>query len=292
MEARANHDPGIDRGQLREHVRSTLTRLSRTGELPALPPAACAALAIARNPDAGVDDISRVIRTDVGLSARILRVANSAAYARRVPARALPDAVLTLGLRKTCDVLVAAGARQLFRQVPRQAEALWNHALATAIIAEELARHTNVVASHLAFLPGLFHDVGRIGFLLAADEAYTIVHDRLNAGAAARPDAERGWYGFDHAEAGAILTEDWGLGPDQVEAIRWHHQPAQAEAGRHLAAVLNVADVGAYALGFGGGATPPSDAEGRTCLGLSLETAADVLARARLVFEQHRDLIG
>ena len=91
--------PGGSR--LREGVRTTLTRLSRTGELPTLAPTAVAAMAIARDPEAGVEQLCRVVRSDVGLSARILRVANSAAYARRVPARTLSDAVLTLGLRKT-----------------------------------------------------------------------------------------------------------------------------------------------------------------------------------------------
>src|SRR6185436_16101429 len=121
----------IDRQALREHVRSTLTRLSRTGELPALPAAATAALAVARDPDAGVESLSQVIRSDVGLSARILRAANSAAYARRVPARTLAEAVLTLGLRRTCDLLVVAGVLQFFHRVPRCAERLWNHALST-----------------------------------------------------------------------------------------------------------------------------------------------------------------
>ena len=282
----------IDRQALREHVRSTLTRLSRTGELPALPAAATAAIAIARDPDAGVESLCQVIRADVGLSARILRAANSAAYARRIPARTLSEAVLTLGLRRTCDLLVAAGARQLFRQVPRHAEILWNHALATALIAEDIGRVTGTGDPHLIFLPGLFHDVGRIGFLLAADDAFDVVDSRGDGAAASRPDAERSWYGFDHAEAGAILVEDWGLVHDQVEAIRWHHQPGQAEQGRLLAAILNVADAGAYAMGFGGGTVAPCDVAGRELIGLSGDAMAEAIAGARSVFALHHDLFG
>ena len=286
-------EASIDRQALREHVRSTLTRLSRTGELPALPAAATAAIAIARDPDAGVESLCQVIRADVGLSARILRAANSAAYARRIPARTLSEAVLTLGLRRTCDLLVAAGARQLFRQVPRHAEILWNHALATALIAEDIGRVTGTSDPHLVFLPGLFHDVGRIGFLLAADDAFDVV-DSHGEGAAttSRPDAERAWYGFDHAEAGAILVEDWGLVHDQVEAIRWHHQPGQAERGQLLAAILNVADAGAYTMGFGGGTVAPCDAVGRDLIGLSTDALAETIAGVRSVFALHHELFG
>jgi putative nucleotidyltransferase with HDIG domain len=285
-------DAEVDRQALREHVRSTLTRLSRTGELPALPAAATAALAIARDPEAGVESLCTVIRTDVGLSARILRAANSAAYARRVPARTLAEAVLTLGLRRTCDLLVAAGVRQLFHRVPRCAERMWNHALATALVSEEVARATGAVDPHIVFLPGLFHDVGRIAFLLADDAAFGVVDAHVESDAKKRPDAERAWYGFDHAEAGAILAEDWGLVHEQVDAIRWHHQPGQADQGRLLAAVLNVGDAGAYALGFGGGAVAPVDAAGREILVLSADAANEALAAARGVFAIHHDLFG
>jgi HD-like signal output (HDOD) protein len=280
----------VDRQALREHVRSTLTRLSRTGELPALPAAATAALAIVRDPNAGVESLCRVIRADVGLSARILRAANSAAYARRVPARTLAEAVLTLGLRRTCDLLVAAGARQLFRQVPRHAERLWNHALSTALVAEELARETGAVDPHLTFLPGLFHDVGRIAFLLADDDAFGVVHDRIEGRAPSQSDVERAWYGFDHAEAAAILVEDWGLVHDQVDGIRWHHQPGQAEQGRVIAALLNVADAGAYAMGCGASAAAPSDDVGREILAAGPARIAAAIAAARSAFAIHHEL--
>jgi len=209
-----------------------------------------------------------------------------------VPARTLAEAVLTLGLRRTCDLLVAAGVRQLFHRVPRCAERMWNHALATALVAEEVARATGAVDPHIVFLPGLFHDVGRIAFLLADDAAFGVVDAQVDSGVKKRPDAERAWYGFDHAEAGAILAEDWGLVHAQVDAVRWHHQPGQADQGRLLAAVLNVGDAGAYVLGFGGGAVAPVDAAGREVLLLSADAVNEALATARGVFAIHHDLFG
>jgi putative nucleotidyltransferase with HDIG domain len=169
---------------------------------------------------------------------------------------------------------------------------MWNHALATALVAEEVARATGAVDPHIVFLPGLFHDVGRIAFLLADDAAFGVIDAQVDASAKKRPDAERAWYGFDHAEAGAILAEDWGLVHEQVDAIRWHHQPAQADQGRLLAAVLNVGDAGAYVLGFGGSAVAPVDAGGREILLLSADAANEALATARSVFAIHHDLFG
>jgi HD-like signal output (HDOD) protein len=283
-------DPSLDRETLRECVRTTLTRLSRTGELPTLPAAASAALAVARDPDADAEDLCRIIRTDVGLSARILRVGNSAAYARRTPAKTLEEAVMTVGLRKTCDLLVAASARRLFEGAARNAELLWRHALATAVAAEELARFTRRVDPAVAFLPGLFHDVGRIAFLLSDPVAYEVIVGLGMVGEGETCELERGWYGFDHAEAGAILAEDWGLAPIQCDGIRWHHRPEQADAGGHLARLLNAADALAYAIGHGTQPQPPRGI-GLVGLGIAPEDEAVCAARIRDQFAQQHDLL-
>jgi len=282
-------EPGLDRDALRECVRSTLTRLSRTGELPTLPQAATAALGVARDPEAGIEDLCAVIRVDVGLSARILRVANSAAYARRTPAKTLPEAVLTVGLRKTCDLLVAATARLLF--VGPYAEELWHHALASAVASEELARRTRLVEAQAAFLPGLFHDVGRIAFLLADSTAFDVIHRLAADGEADPTELERGWYGFDHAEAGAILAEDWGLVAEQCEAIRWHHRPGRADAGGALAALLGCADVVAYEIGCPGSPQRPSPGTLAT-LGFDTDETTALVERVREVWQIQNVLLS
>jgi HD-like signal output (HDOD) protein len=291
MDAQATHAeaPALDRAALRECVRSTLTRLSRTGELPTLPQAASAALGVARRPDAGVEDLCDVIRTDVGLSARILRVANSAAYARRTPAKTLPEAVLTVGLRKTCDLLVAATARTLF--VGPYSESLWRHALASAVASEEVARRTRLVDPQTAFLPGLFHDVGRIAFLLADGAAFEVIHGLAAEGEGDAPELERGWYGFDHAEAGAILAEDWGLAAEQCEAVRWHHRPGCAEAGGALAVLLGCADVVAYEIGCPGSPQRPSQSS-LAMLGLDADETTALVTRVREMWQLQNVLLS
>ena len=138
--AEAVTDTTADPHALRQLVRATLIQLSRTGSLPALPGVATAALAIARDPDSEVEDLAKVVQTDVGLTARLLRVANSAGYGRQRQAQSIQEAVLTVGLRQTCSILVAVCARQLYTAPGPYTEILWNHSLATAVAAEELAR--------------------------------------------------------------------------------------------------------------------------------------------------------
>ena len=276
---------------LQARVRSTLARLSQTGALPTLPAAASAALGLARDPEADVEKLCRVIQTDLGLSARVLRVANSAALGRRNPARKLQEAVITIGLRKTCDILVAACAKRLYEGAVGRAEELWNHSLATAVAAEELARVTRRVEVGCAFLPGLFHDVGRVAFLLADETAAEVIEGLVVNGDGGKSFFEREWYGFDHAEAGAILAEDWGLALELCDAIRWHHHPSEAGAARELATILNAADALAYRIGCGSGLEPPAGVT-VTHLGLGPDDESALTEHVRSAWEAQRDLLS
>jgi len=285
-------ESNIQQGAVRERVSSTLKRLSRTGALPTLPAVASSALALVRDPEADIDELCKIIQTDVGLSARVLRIANSAALGRRRSVRKLSDAVVTVGLRKTCDVLVAACARQLYDQASPRAETLWNHALAAAVASEELARRTRRVEPGRAFLPGLFHDVGQIAFLLADEVSLDVVDQLVEAGEGDRVGLEREWYGFDHAEGGAILSEDWGLAAEQSEAIRFHHEPGNAGEVSELAANLSAADAIAYAIGCGASTIPPEDAVSLEALGVEGEEAELLIERVLAAFEEQLDLLG
>jgi HD-like signal output (HDOD) protein len=276
---------------LQARVRSTLARLSQTGALPSLPAAASAALAMARDPEADVDKLCRIIQTDAGLSARVLRVANSAALGRRNPARKLHEAIITVGLRKTCDIMVAACAKRLYEGASTRAEELWNHALAVGVAAEELARVTRTVELGCAFLPGLFHDVGRVAFLIADPTAAEVIEGLATSGAGGKSFFEREWYGFDHAEAGAILAEDWGLALELCDAIRWHHDPPAAGAARDLATVLNAADDLAFSIGCGTSLEPPAGVS-MAPLGLSPADEAVLAERVRTVWTEQRDLLS
>ena len=276
---------------LQSRVRSTLARLSQTGALPSLPAAASAALGMARDPETDVDKLCRVIQTDMGLSARVLRVANSAALGRRNPARKLQEAIITVGLRKTCDIMVAACAKRLYEYASSRAEELWNHSLAVGVAAEELARLTRKVEIGCAFLPGLFHDVGRVAFFLADATAAEVIEGLVDDGEGGRSYFEREWYGFDHAEAGAILAEDWGLALELCDAIRWHHDPAEAGAARELATILNAADSIAYDIGCGSSHQPPPGLT-TSHLGLSPEDEAALVERVRTAWKEQRDLLS
>lgn len=231
-----------------EGVRTTLARLSRTGALPTLPVAVTRALAALRRPDVDLDEICGFVEADIGIAARVMRLANSALYTRGKAHDTLAGALLAIGLQSLSDLLYAASLRALHGTTPI-ASTLWDHALATAIAARTLAPRFGVAGGQ-AFVAGLFHDVGRFAFCTADPLGFeTIMALRVPE---TRSELEQQWYGFDHAAAGAVLAEDWGLGAGIVDAIRWHHLPAHAATAAPQATLLQVADALAHALALGG----------------------------------------
>jgi HD-like signal output (HDOD) protein len=251
--------PEAERRALRTKVRTTLERLGRSGELPVLPSAAAQALQAVQNPSTGIDELCSVITRDVSFAARIVGVANSAAYIRYKAAARVRDAVMVIGARKTADIIVAGCVKKMYGESPA-AVALWRHSLAAAVAAEEVARATPGGEPGLAFLPGLFHDVGRFGLLTADPKAYEALEQAVAAADRERVAVEREWLEVDHAHVSATLAAGWGIPRPQCEAIRWHHDPAKAGAGADLAALLNAADRLAYDVGATMGARPPQPA--------------------------------
>lgn len=291
MDGMTTVDAGLEPHAVREQVHATLRHLSQTGEIPSLPRVATAALGVARDPDAEVEKLCRIIESDMGLAARLLRVSNSALFGRHTPAKDLRDAVLTVGFRQTCEILIAAAARQLYDVRDQVAQNLWHHALAVAVAAEEVARTTRRVSAGTAFLPGLFHDIGRVAFLLADKASFDVIQQLADEAADSRLTLERDWYSADHAEAGAILAEDWGLAPEHVDAIRWHHAPAAADIAPALATVVNAADSLAYAIGIGTSSQAPEPI-GLVELGLEGDAATACIERVREAFKRQQQLFA
>jgi len=283
-------DPAIQEG-FQQQVRQTLVRLSRSGELPSIPAVAAAGLRIARDPTADAHQLCNVVQTDVGIAARVLRVANSAVYGQRVRAQSLTQAVTAIGFRTMGDILMAASLRSLFDSQNPLAEELWDHALAVALAAEELGRmHPSMkMPPGACFLPGLLHDIGRAVFLLSNPAPLEVVETLVARGEGDAATLEAEWYGFDHTAASALLAQEWGVSPAACDAVRWHHDPDGAELGRPMAEILHVADRLAYEVGLGTSATPPP-----VCATPMVSLSSDEEARLALVvrslFDTQRSL--
>ncbi|MDG9671678.1 HDOD domain-containing protein [Hahella sp. CR1] len=132
-------------------------------DIPMLPEVAQKVIAITNNPDSSASELVKVIQGDQALAARVMRIANSAAYSPNASIVSLQQAIARLGMVSIRDIALAASINARMFKAPGYEDrigAMWRHALATALWCKEIARRArmNVEA---AFLCGLLHSVGK-----------------------------------------------------------------------------------------------------------------------------------
>jgi putative nucleotidyltransferase with HDIG domain len=197
-----------------------------------------------------VKEVVKLLRMDPALAAEILRVSNSPLYGLSRHVDSVSHAVVVLGgdAVKRLALTVALGrfAKNFIKH--RELRRCWDHSVASALIAEELAAFAGQGRDR-AYTAGLLHDIGRLALLACYPNEY----ENLLAVASENDldflTTEKRLFQSDHCAVGHWLCKSWNLPADLTEAIACHHQPNLAEGS--LASLIAVADGLAAALGYG-----------------------------------------
>ncbi len=206
------------------------TLLTTCPVLPSLPKVYHRILDLLNSPDASLEKIGALIEQDPPMSAKILKLVNSAIFALRLDVNRASEAVMYLGIETTKAILLLAHSTSAFHPIERihfSMEQLVRHSVATARFARWISQEEcpRGQTPDQAYTAGLLHDIGK--FLLAANrpEAYgrAIQHARKNQ--LSLRQAEMDFFGADHAEIGGALLASWGLPQPIVEAVALHHAP-------------------------------------------------------------------
>jgi len=199
-------------------------------------PAAAAKLAkIARDWEADINEAVTIIRYDQGLTANILRYANSPMGGARYRIAQVRDAVVRLGIPKVLEIAVTAHVRsQMMQALPQYGygkEELWRHSVAAAMAADILTSMATTRVPPVAFTAALLHDIGKLVLARHLDSPHlkAIAHLIGNHGLT-YSQAEQEILGFTHATVGARVTEVWNMGEEIARAVGAHHD-VDAEAG-------------------------------------------------------------
>ncbi|RVU43353.1 HDOD domain-containing protein [Rubrivivax rivuli] len=237
---------------------STAALQARVAQLPPLPEAVLAMVATLDSGSARLDDVAELLQRDQALTARVLRLANSAFYG--VPGRvaSVHDAVNLIGLRSLRSLVATAALTQQFA-CPRSSGfdlgVFWRHTVAAAFAARTLAAARGL-DEEMAYTAGLLHDVGRLALAAHFPQAHAALLQATRAAGRGGRRLERQLIGTDHAEIGAIVAEHWHLPNPVVVVIARHHHPPETAEACTLVDVIHVADALAHALGFRHDETP------------------------------------
>ncbi|HEY4243365.1 MAG TPA: response regulator [Kofleriaceae bacterium] len=208
--------------------------------------------ALAQDPEAPLTAIAAVVTRDPALAAKVLQLANSAAFGVGRPLTSIGESVRYLG----CELLKSlALATSIFAPAPHVAQAgfslddMQDTALRAATFARGIAPRAD---AEVVFTATLLRDIGELVLAFVRTATYAQLRRDAAALGESRLAAERRILGATHAEIGACLLGMWGLPSPIVELVAMHHSPQHAAPALHRPlALLHVADVLAGETGAG-----------------------------------------
>ncbi len=190
--------------------------------LPPCPAVLMAVMKEVRSPNADPGRIANLIREDAGLSAPMLKLANSPYFGLRNKVSTVQQAVTVLGLKNAVNLLTNVALRaNVVPNLPGM-DKFWDRSGMVAMAASIIARDVPGLSSEDAYTIGLFHDCG-IPVLMQKYPDYPKNVEGLLVNGGNRCIAENACYSTTHAVVGNLLARSWLLPANMCKAILWHH---------------------------------------------------------------------
>ena len=240
-------------------IRRKLKMINRLAPLPIL---VRKIMEILKDPNSSAHDLAEEIKKDQVITARILKIVNSAYYGFHREIGNVDHAIVVLGFDEVMSIAQAACLMNAFNFDSNEyfnREKFWIHSLGVAYIARALSRYARHVDAKDAFVVGLLHDFGKVVLIqhfgehfrqmikLAADQ-----HRSLNLVGFEAADIE-------HAEVGSLVAESWQLPAPLVNAIRHHHQPPLALRDGDEVHLAHLANILCHRYNIGASGNPVAD---------------------------------
>jgi putative nucleotidyltransferase with HDIG domain len=201
--------------------------VSNICDIGSLPQSLASILKIMDDPDSEVNKIAEVISRDVSLTARVLKMVNSAHYNRSRKVTKISEAITVIGLN---SIKMLTLSSTVFGMIPDKGllekcdlKRIWRHLIETAINAKNIAEEVSYRESEEAFIAGVLHDIGIILLLMHFKGDYLDIIEKMKEDKCGLIAAEREAFGFTHCDLGAEMIEIWKLPSKLVYVIQNHH---------------------------------------------------------------------
>jgi HD-like signal output (HDOD) protein len=185
--------------------------------LPTLPEVALKVREVADDPNASIDKLAGVIGNDAGLSARIIRVANSPLLRANRAIDDLRTALMRLGISYTCNIATGLAMEQMFQAtsdlVDTRMRDVWSRSSEVAGICHVLCKHYTKLRPDQATLAGLVHKIGVLPILTYAEDHPALLKDSLTLDSVIEQI---------HAPIGELILKTWNF-PAELAHIPTQH---------------------------------------------------------------------
>jgi len=218
--------------------------------MPSLSTTVTKVLQVCNTPNTSANDLNRVILLDPVLTARVLKLINSAYYSLPNKITSLARAIIMLGLNTVKNLALSTAViesfskKNSFRSLPM--DQYWAHSICVGVVAKAIAEQQGVPVAEREeyFVAGILHDLGKIPLNNCFPEEYRDVLALADLDQGSLNMAESTIIGFDHGVVGQLIGQKWQLDKTFVDVLAWHHDPLGAEEEhRRLVAVVALANI-------------------------------------------------
>lgn len=223
-----------------------LTKIDRLSEIPTLPSILLEVSRLLQDPDATSQQLARLIEKDQAITAKILRLVNSAFYGCQSRISDVNSAVVLMGFNTVRNAIISISVIKAFAKIKDmeqfKVEDFWRHALAVAITSRHMALKFNKSVADESFVAGLIHDIGKVILSQWFRDLFVDIWNLARKTGIPFIEAENALSPLNHAQIGSHLANKWKLPRDFAEAIRQHHSPQASKTATPVPAIVALSD--------------------------------------------------
>ncbi len=225
--------------------------LKRIRDIPSLPEVVTRILEVINKPETPASEIAKLISYDPGLTTKILRMVNSAAYGFQRQISSIQHGIMILGFNTVRGLVLSASIFKLFEGQTHQQgldhKKFWEHSLGTAVAARIIANALRVPDTDDVFSAAMLHDIGKV----VMDVYFAPSYQRVLQDARRKKqifhglpfyELEEKHMGVTHTAIGNYLATKWKLPITITEVIEYHHRPQEAIHCQPLVYVVALAN--------------------------------------------------
>ena len=220
---------------------------------------------VVNDPSSSARDLVRVIQIDPILTAKVLRIVNSAFYSVQQEVTSLNKAVIMVGMNTIKNLALSTAVVNAFNFDENQSnikhEDFWKYSVGTTVLSKILAQRGGLSGpeSEDLFIVGLLHVIGKAFLLQFYPSQYRDVVSKSEIEDLPTHTLEKRVFGVTHMEVGALLARNWKLPEVVRDGIEYYIQPNLGEFAttKYLSISSNAVKINR--IGFAGDHQPHLD---------------------------------
>lgn len=227
---------------------SAKREVRRIKNLPTVPGIVAKISRMVENPETSAAEVGKLITQDQVLSAKVLRMANSAFFGMSRKISSIAQALMILGFDVVKGLVLTSS---VFDMIQKSMAGLWEHSIGCAAASGAVATALGRDDAEEILVAGLLHDLGKVVLALNMPQEMELIKAKVEEKNILFYEAEGEVMDFNHGEIGQWLAEHWNLPESLAEPMRLHHHPERAVVYPESTAIVHIADSIIRGWGFG-----------------------------------------